>query len=100
MSDKFAMPEVFVGDPVHWSPAPGREPAAAVVTAVGPEAISVCLLAENARTVLPRDAVRHADDPATRKIITDSGVWRHTPRTLRVEARLAAIEAKYRELVG
>ncbi len=87
----YRMPEVLVGDTVLWSHAPGSDVAPAVVTAVGPFAISVTIFPENSRGGLPRDGVRHVSDPALAKLQSEAGVWRHTERTLRSMPRPAAV---------
>ncbi len=65
-SDKaFRMPDVWVGLTVLWFA--GRldgQGQAALVTAVGDEAIDVSVFIPAAITQLPRNGVRHVSDPA------------------------------------
>jgi hypothetical protein len=62
------MPDAQVGLIVWWYAGRGEDeqPSAAIVTAVGAEAIDVAVFVPGAVTNLPRGGVRHVKDPAWR----------------------------------
>jgi hypothetical protein len=77
------MPEVEIGQVVHWFPDnPGTNATAALVTGVGTETISITIFADGYVNGLTRDGVRHASDPKRRHINNEeAGCWDHTPTT-------------------
>lgn len=75
----FKPPRVALGSTVLWKHSTASpDPAAAIVTRVSPDAISVLIFPTESRAGIPKDAVRHADDPANDTLISDAGVWEQT----------------------
>lgn len=65
---------------VLWRPSPGADPAFAVITRHGKHANSLLVFPTESRGGIPKDGVRHVDDPwnYTAGIQADSGVWDFT----------------------
>lgn len=65
---------------VLWQNAPGGGSCFAVVTQVGRNAINVMLFPPDSRLGIPKDSVRHVDDPwnLVHGVNADAGVWDHT----------------------
>lgn len=73
----FVMPKPY--SVVVWRPAPGLTPAPAFVTACFRDTISVVAFPQDARIGMPKDGVRHIDDPGVARISPDEGgVWDYT----------------------
>ncbi len=65
---------------VLWCNAPGGEQAYAVVTKYNRNSVSLAVFAPDSRALVPKDAVRHVNDPwnKTNGINGESGVWDFT----------------------
>lgn len=75
----FEMPRVHLGQIVLWRHArQASEPAPAIVTRVGQQALSVIIFPTESKVGITRDGVRHCTDPALATIQSDAGVWEYT----------------------
>ncbi len=93
----YKMPEVCLGETVLWQHNfADQTPVAAVVTRVGSNAISVSIFPPDNKGCIPKDGVRHASDPGLDRIISNSGIWRHTD----IGARLRAVEVLMESMAG
>lgn len=100
---KYKMPEVHVGQGVLWYDAGdiNARPYAAIVTAVGDEAIAVWIIGPGAHNGMTRDGVRHVGDPNKRpESVTDAGCWDHTEQTYKLEAVAEMLLRLKKELEG
>lgn len=82
-----ALKTAEIGDVVLWYPDGDEEaqPHAAIVTAIGLNALTLNIIGPDARTFRVEDGVHHISDPYSRRIETrDAGGWGHTPRTKRL----------------
>lgn len=87
----YGTPEV--GQDVWWFPARGMEPHAAKITQVNSGSVNLAIFEPDMRQLLPRDGVRHVDDPRVRPIeIEESGLWDFTPLTKRLLTMAAELE--------
>lgn len=83
----FVMPRP--GSIVMWTHAPGGEPSVAAVTKIGRQAISVMVFPPDSPRGVPKDGVRHIDDPWLKTNLSpESGMWDFTEEA----KRLAAVE--------
>jgi hypothetical protein len=74
---RFVMPRPF--SVVLWRPAQDMDPCPAFVTGTSREAISVVAFPPDARMGVPKDGVRHIDDPVSANIAPDEGgIWDFT----------------------
>lgn len=87
--DSYKMPRP--GSIVVWRSSPNADSCLAIVTAVGQQGLSCMLFPPDSKMGLPRDSVRHVDDPWNKLhgVSADSGVWDYTGD----EKRLLALEA-------
>lgn len=76
---KFVQPPVSLGDVVLWRHNRASvDPAPALVTRVGPMAVSVLIFATDSKNGIIRDGVRHESDPTAATVISDAGVWSYS----------------------
>jgi len=103
--DKYTPPTVEVAMWVHWKYDPLDERlAAALVTAVGDQSITVTVFHRGFVNGKSISGVLHAEDPALKKRTPDnqnqSGCWQHTPLTEKLMALVQkAAPKRARELV-
>lgn len=78
---QYKMPYVEVGMNVWWYADGDRtlDPFIAVVTVVGPNHVSLGVLAPGYSNFMTRDGVRHVDDKARAEADNEEGAWEHTP---------------------
>lgn len=83
---KWKMPRP--GALVVWRNAPGAAPVHAVVTQIGRNAINVMIFPPDSKVGIPKDSVRHVDDPWNKQygINADAGCWEHTDEYKRLQA--------------
>lgn len=82
-----ALKTAEIGDVVYWYPDGDVDarPHAAIVTAIGLNALTLNIIGPDARTFRVEDGVHHISDPYSRRVETrDAGGWDHTPRTKRL----------------
>ena len=103
MSTPFVMPPVEVGQIVHWYPDGDRnqQPHAAIVTRVANRTVSLNTVVPSILNFLPREGVRHVNDPDARQVeFRENGAWDYTKQhrehleLLRAVAKLTASEKK------
>jgi hypothetical protein len=81
---QYKQPRVHVGMVVHWYDGGRRmvTPVAAIVTAVAEQMVDLSVVVPLSLGFLPKQGVRHVDDPDTRLIDqADVGAWDYTPET-------------------
>lgn len=79
MSAKYEMPKVYLGQIVLWRHGrQANEPAPAIVTRVGMNAVSVIIFPTESKVGITRDGVRYCTDPALATVQSDAGVWDYT----------------------
>jgi len=85
---------------VIWRPGVAAEPAFAIVTAVGRNAIDVLVFPPESRVGVPKTGVKHVSDPWHLKHGLDvyAGVWEPTDETLKIEALRECLDGLGREL--
>lgn len=81
---------------VLWRNAPGGEVSYAIVTKYNKQSISVMIFPPESRVGVPKDGVRHFDDPWNKiqGLNSDSGVWEYTYE----DRELAALKRTVAEL--
>jgi hypothetical protein len=77
--DNYEMPKPPIGA-VHFYPAIGDTPVPALVTQVGRRAVNLLAFPPDTRGGVPRDGVRHIDDPDLRRTTETAmlGCWDFT----------------------
>lgn len=85
------MPKIGLGEAVLWRHVPGDEPAAAIVTKVGRDAISVIIFPTESRAGVPKDGVRHSTDPQFVTMRNEGGCWDYTAERAAVNELVASL---------
>jgi hypothetical protein len=98
--DNYEMPKPPVGA-VLFYPAIGNEPVPALVTQVGKRAVNLLAFPPDTRGGIPRDGVRHIDDPDVRRSTATAtlGVWDFTDEHKQLAAQRRLL-AQLAEAVG
>jgi hypothetical protein len=89
--DPYRMPEVEVGQIVHYYPGGiTTRPCAAMVTQADGNSVVVNIFMPNSYNAAIRDGVRHVSDPRTKDSERiENGLWDFTPSELRLRQTIA-----------